>query len=602
MIELRDYQQNAVNACYDYLRSSDGNPCIVAPTGTGKSLIIAKITSDAATIWGGRVLILAHVKELLEQNAAKLQILAPHLDIGVYSAGLKRREGDNQVVVAGIQSVYKKAAELGRFDLVIVDEAHLIPPPSSSLDGGEGMYRSMLAELKLINPELRLIGLTATPYRLQGGLICSPENLLNEVCYEIGLKEMIQRGFLSPITARGTRDKADFASLHIRGGEFINSEVEHAMNVPTLVESNCAEIVERTRDRKSVLIFCAGVDHCREVAAKLAEISGEECAYLTGSTPASERAELIARFRGELSADDLMDAPRKPLKYLCNVGVLTTGFDAPNTDCVVMLKPTNSPGLLVQIAGRGLRLSPATGKTDCLFLDYGQNILRHGPLDMIQVKSGNTARTGKRPVAKECPECLAQIHAAYARCPHCGYEFPPNTRSGPDVDRVASGEEAISGVVSYQEYEVQSVRYEPHVKRGMENNPEVPRTVQVEYQLDLNNYKFEWLCPEHTGYARSKFEKWWSKYGALGCPAPDSVDEVIELANRGMIAKVLAIKVKHVSGERFDTVTELKCEARPVYVPEREPGADESADSDYAANSPADLGVKRDWADDGIPF
>ena len=195
-MQLRPYQQAAVDAVYEHLRSKETNPCVVLPTGTGKSLVLAQIAKDAVEKWNGRVLILAHVKELLEQNAYKIRKLCPELKIGIYSAGLKSRDTAEQVIVAGIQSVYNKACELDAFDLVIVDEAHLI---SSE---GDGMYRTFLADMKVINPHVRVIGLTATPFRLKGGLICKPENILNEICYEAGLKEMIQQGYLSPLISR----------------------------------------------------------------------------------------------------------------------------------------------------------------------------------------------------------------------------------------------------------------------------------------------------------------------------------------------------------------------------------------------------------------
>ena len=188
---LRPYQREAVEAVYNHLREKKNNPCVVLPTGTGKSLVIGQIAKDAVTLWNGRVLILAHVKELLEQNADKVRRLCPDLPIGIFSAGLNSRNTEEPVIVAGIQSVYNKAELLGSFDLIIVDEAHLIAPD------GDGMYRTFLQDMKGINPRVRLIGLTATPFRLKGGLICKPDNLLNEICYEANLKEMIQQGYLS---------------------------------------------------------------------------------------------------------------------------------------------------------------------------------------------------------------------------------------------------------------------------------------------------------------------------------------------------------------------------------------------------------------------
>lgn len=560
-MQLRPYQQAAVDAVYEHLRSKETNPCVVLPTGTGKSLVLAQIAKDAVEKWNGRVLILAHVKELLEQNADKIRKLCPELKIGIYSAGLRSRDTTEQVIVAGIQSMYNKACELDAFDLVVVDEAHAISGE------GDGMYRTFLADMKVINPHVRVIGLTATPFRLKGGLICKPENILNEICYEAGLKEMIQQGYLSPLISRAGRAEANLANLHIRGGEFISDEVAAAMDNDALVTSACREIVELTRDRKSVLIFTASVDHCKHVAEKIEAFSGKECAIVTGDTSPAERAEIIARFKGELIPADLFGTPKPPLKFLANVNVLTTGFDAPNTDYAVMLRPTNSPGLLIQCAGRGTRLSPETGKSSCLFLDYGGNILRHGPLDMIKVKEPGSGKGGDAP-AKKCPQCLALIHAGYTACPECGYVFPPKENND-KMTQTASSAGVISGQVDYTDYEVLDVYYCVHEKRGAD--PDAPKTMRVDYQVGFNEFKSEWVCPEHTGYARGKFEKWWHERAALGCPMPRSAREAVSLANKGLLAAPESISVKTIAGERFERVTGFRLKERPVM---REPGED----------------------------
>ena len=589
-MQLRPYQQAAVDAVYEHLRSKETNPCVVLPTGTGKSLVLAQIAKDAMEKWSGRVLILAHVKELLEQNADKIRKLCPELKIGIYSAGLRSRDTTEQVIVAGIQSVYNKACELDAFDLVIVDEAHAI---SSE---GDGMYRTFLADMKVINPHVRVIGLTATPFRLKGGLICKPENILNEICYEAGLKEMIQQGYLSPLISRAGRAEANLANLHIRGGEFISDEVAAAMDNDALVTSTCREIVELTRDRKSVLIFTASVDHCKHVAEKIQAFSGKECAIVTGETLPAERAEIIARFKGEFIPADLFGTPKPPLKFLANVNVLTTGFDAPNTDCVVMLRPTNSPGLLIQCAGRGTRLSPETGKSSCLFLDYEGNILRHGPLDMIKVKEPGSGKGGDAP-AKKCPQCLALIHAGYTACPECAYVFPPK-ESNDKMTQTASSAGVISGQADYTDYKVLDVYYCVHEKRGAD--PDAPKTMRVDYQVGFNEFKSEWVCPEHTGYARGKFEKWWNERAALGCPMPRSAREAVSLANEGLLAAPESITVKTVAGERFERVTGFRLKERPIM---REPGDDSDEIEEYHSNSHGDLGVAQDpdWEDE-IPF
>ena len=581
MIVPRPYQSEAVEAVYEHLRTKDNNPCVVLPTGTGKSLVLAQIAKDAVKKWNGRVLILAHVKELLEQNADKIRKLCPELKIGIYSAGLRSRDTKEQVIVAGIQSVYTKACELDAFDLVIVDEAHLI---SSE---GDGMYRSFLADMKVINPHVRVIGLTATPFRLKGGLICKPENILNEICYEAGLKEMIQQGYLSPLISRAGRAEANLENLHIRGGEFISDEVAAAMDNEALVTSACREIVDLTRDRKSVLIFTASVDHCKHVAEKIQAYSGKECAIVTGETSSAERADIIARFKGEKVPADLFGTPNPPLKFLANVNVLTTGFDAVNTDCVVLLRPTNSAGLLIQMVGRGTRLSPETAKENCLVLDFGGNIMRHGPVDMISV-TDRTPGNGEAP-AKKCPSCLALIHAAYQKCPECGHVFPPPQKS--KITEHASREGIISGETFYDDYKVQDVLYSIHEKRFAD--PDAPKTMRVDYQVGFNEFKSEWVCPEHTGYARGKFEKWWHERAALGCPMPRSAREAVSLANEGLLAAPESITVKTIAGERFERITGWRLKERPVMI---EPGENLEPDETWSS------GTSDDDFEDEVPF
>jgi DNA repair protein RadD len=519
----------------------------VLPTGTGKSLVIAQIATDAVSRWHGRVVVLAHVKELLEQNAEKIRKLCPNLKIGIYSAGLKSRDTKEDVIVAGIQSVHKRACELGAFDIAIIDEAHLIPPD------GEGMYREFLKDAKVVNPHIRLIGLTATPFRLRGGLICKPENMLNYVCYEAGLKEMIVQGYLSPLIPKSGSyvSSIDFESLHIRAGEFVADEVEVLMNNEKLVANACYEIVQLTKDRNAVLIFGVSISHCKKIKKYIEEYSHEECAIVTGDTPAGERATILDRIKGVEVAADLFGNKMPRLKYLVNVSVLTTGFDAPNIDCIAILRPTASAGLLLQMVGRGLRLSPATEKVNCLVLDYGNNILRHGPLDAIRVeeKEHKARQDGEKP-AKKCPQCNALIETARTICQYCGYVFPPKELKH---DETASEDGLLTGQVIVHDETVSRVNYIKWVKKDA--NQTKPPTLCIEYEIGFNKYFREWICPEHTGYARQKFEKWWEEHKVVPFdPVPDTVDEAIEMANNGILKYPVKITIRHVSGEKFDRI------------------------------------------------
>ena len=306
MLTLRPYQQEAIDALNTFLCSSELNPCVVLPTGAGKSLVMASAIDGWKRQYPPfKCVVLAHRKELVEQNYGEFMgIVGDELfggrgwKVGVYSAGLDSRETDAPVIVAGIQSVYNKIEAFRPFDLVMIDEVHMVPPD------GEGRYRTFLEAAKRANPRVRLVGWTATPYRTQGGLICKPENLLNEVCYEVGVKELINRGYISNITAKAGRHSPDTDGLHIRAGEFVAEDVEKLMGEDRLVSSACEEIVRLTKDRQACLVFCTSVAHCRKVASMIKKLSGEECAIVTGDTPADEREETIRRLRGETVKED----------------------------------------------------------------------------------------------------------------------------------------------------------------------------------------------------------------------------------------------------------------------------------------------------------
>ncbi len=575
-MDLRPYQREAVEAVYRHLRERDDNPCVVCPTGAGKSLIIAQICSDAVTLWSGRVLILAHVKELLEQAKDKLDQIAPDLHVGIYSAGLKRRDTAHLVIIAGIQSVHQRAEALGHFDLVVVDECHLIAPE------GDGMYRRLLADMKQINPNLRVIGLTATPFRMSSGPICvpPPDGILNAICYEISVRELIRDGYLSPLKSKAGRMKPDFQGLHVRAGEFIADEVEKLMDEDALVHSACREIVDnvRAQQRRACLVFAAGVEHGKHVARVIEQASGGECGFIDGQTPSLYRDQLIHRFReGDLT-------------YLVNVNVLTTGFDAPNVDCVALLRPTLSPGLYCQMLGRGFRL--CEGKTDCLVLDFGGNVLRHGPVDAIRVTDPSTKRNGMTPEApaKECPNCQALISAGYATCPDCGHVFPPPEKRRHDGEASAGG--LLSGEVTIQEYEVRRVFYGVHVKRDAP--ADAPRSMRVDYEIGFNDHKSEWICLEHSGYARQKAEAWWRARCVL--PAPTSVEEAVELASAGALAAPLSIKVRSVAGEKYDRIVDCELAAKPDPADLSLPEPRDEGEWDRSAPEPAPL------TDSEVPF
>lgn len=527
MLTLRPYQEAAKQAVYDYLRAHDNNPCVVIPTGGGKTPLLASICKDAVGLWNGRVLILAHVKELLQQAAVKLNRICPEVSFGIYSAGLKRRDTSEPVILAGIQSVYQRACDLDAFDLILVDEAHLIPPE------GDGRYLRFLHDAQVVNPNVRMIGFTATPFRLKTGMICAPEGILNRICYEVSVRELIRDSYLCPLITKAGRVKADVDCLHVRGGEYIAGEVEDLMDQDELVEAACREIIDQAHDRQSVLIFASGIEHGQHVARILKEQHDLECGFLSGKTPQNERDHLLDRFRDRC------------LKYVCNVNVLTTGFDAPGVDCIVLLRPTLSAGLYYQMVGRDFRLHP--DKQNCLVLDFGGNVLRHGPVDQIRVKERSAPVPGEAP-AKECPECHCIIAAGYARCPDCGFAFPPPEQQKHEAS--ATREAILSTEVKVTYEEVLEVHYRVHQKQG--SGEDAPQTLRVDYRLGPLQWLPEFVCLEHKGYARRKAVLWWNKRSRA--PVPDTAEEAVQLAHSGALAFVEMITVRRDPQKKYPEI------------------------------------------------
>lgn len=593
-MDLRWYQREAIEAIYRYLRERAGNPCAVLPTGAGKTPVLATLCRDAVINWNGRVLVLAHVKELLQQSVARIQALCPTIKVGLYSAGLKSRDTQYPIIVAGIQSVHDKASILGRFDLVIVDEAHLIP------DSGEGMYRSFLADLMEANPDIRVIGLTATPFRLDSGPICKPGGLLNDVCYEVGIRPLIAQGHLCKLVGKSGTQTVDTRLIKVVRGEFNPEQAAKAFS--SILDSAVQEIAEKTLNRKSVLIFCQSIEHAETVADKLREIQRKILGdAMQQMAPARSLFDLPPQptaddFTIAVAADYLeeqslpVDSLRYALynslgvaevygdtkqrgtileafkvgtvKYLVNVNVLTTGFDAPNVDCVVLLRSTVSAGLFYQMVGRGFRNHP--GKADCLILDYGQNLLRHGPVDLLTAKQAKAKRSaGDETPGKVCPECQTVNASGVRTCIDCGHSFVVNApEQGSTLDGEADDTEPVSNPVTIETHEVERVTYRVHRKKGADES--APKTMRVDYQIGLGSVISEWVCVEHDGFAYSKACIWWAKHCRF--PMPDTAVEAVQYAEHGLLANTLEIEIKKKRGEKFAEIVRHELEEKPTGI------------------------------------
>jgi len=511
-LSLRTYQRAAIDALYDYFAGATGNPLVVMPTGTGKSVVIAGFIREAIAAYADtRVLVLTHVKELIQQNFQALLRAWPEAPAGIYSAGLSRRDIHAQILFAGIQSIHRHAYKVQRCDLVLIDEAHLLGL------GDSGMYRSFLKQLDEINAGLlKVVGFTATPYRLDSGLLHEgKDRLFTDIAFEVPVLDMIRQGYLSPVVPKHTETQLDVAGVASRGGEFIAKDLEAAVDRDEVTQAAVAEIVEHGQGRGSWLVFCSGVAHARHVRDAIRE-HGISCETVTGDTPAPERDGILAAFK----------AGR--LRCVTNANVLTTGFDAPGVDLIALLRPTKSVGLYVQMVGRGTRL--AEGKDDCLVLDFAGNTARHGPIDMVDGRRKEPSGDGEAPI-KVCPECQTINHASARRCIECDHEFPPPVVK---VTSQAASNALLSTQIQASWCDVTGVSYSRHEKPGK------PTSLRVTYDCGLARHS-EWVCFEHTGYPREKAVGWWRRR-APDLPPPFTVDEALQ--HLDALRQPIAIQVR----------------------------------------------------------
>lgn len=529
MLVLRKYQREGVDSIMGYFEASEkpGNPLVVLPTASGKSLVMATFIQETLTEWPDiKILMLTHVKELIDQNEKELLGIWPEAPVGVYSAGLGRREINplfQRITIAGIQSVFKKTAEIGTFDLILVDECHLIPAK------GEGMYRSFLEAQAALNPFVKVIGFTATPYRLGTGLLTEGKNrIFEDICYEKNVGELVKEGYLAPLVSKGGVAKADMSTVKVRGGEYVPDQMAAAYDQEDLVKAAVDEICWYGEDRKSCLLFCASIEHaihCRdEVRSR-----GLTAEMICGDTPDDERDRILEGFKaGDPWA-------------VTNVGVLTTGFNYRGLDLIAILKSTKSTSLYVQILGRGMRTFP--GKENCLVLDFGGNVMEHGPIDKICITRGRDGRpmeAGKAP-AKECPECCSIVHAALLACPDCGYEWPKRELKH---ETHATDMNVMGTTTKF--YTVSSVEYRTHKKEGS------PDSVKVSYICGLAVFN-EWVCIEHRGYAQEKAWHWWTE--RVDNFMPTTTAEAVKILKERPPAMPTRLKVK--VGGKFPEIS--KC-------------------------------------------
>ena len=498
----RPYQSRTLDELWGWFTKHDGgNPIVEACVGAGKSLMIALLAQRADLEFPGtRILVLVHQKELLEQNLEQLVAVWPEANVGLYSAGAGRKDLGCQITYATIGSIWKDAHLLGRIDIVLADECHLINPKDT------GMWRGFLKDLAKYNPDTRCIGWTGTPFRGNGvWLTAGDDALFTNIATRVAMRELLDLGFLAPLVPATTVTRIDAHDVRTSGDDYVVSELAKVTDTAELVEATCDEIVQLAAERKRWLVFAVTIEHAEHVRDALRR-RGVVAEMVSAKTPKAERAQLIGDFR----------AGR--IRCLVNVAVLTPGFDVPELDFIALLRATKSPVLYVQIAGRGMRLAP--GKTDCLWADFTDTTTIMGPVDAVKGRLPMGGRKGEAPI-KLCPSCGSQNPASATECLDCGFLFP-------EPERIKHGATASAAAVLSSQQEtlfdtrtVTDVRYRLHAKPGS------PASLRVEYYDNLIRVASEWVCLGHEGFARKKAERWWTQRTTIDA-IPGDAEQALE--------------------------------------------------------------------------
>ena len=527
-MKLRDYQTDAVDAVFRYWREKEGTaPLVVAPTGSGKSLMIAAAISRSVGVdyfpptgWGRkstRVMLATHVKELVEQDVRALKGYDADLRdrIAIWSASLTKKERQKEThfpITAGtIQTIARRLKRITEpIDLLVVDEAHLIPTREQS------QYRKLIAHLRSLNPNLRMVGFTATPYRLDQGFLHHGQGAtFDGIANVVGMASLIGGGHLVPAKPRWEGAEIAGDKLRIRAGEYTAESQSEAMDLPRMVSDALKAGGGGQQGRW--LWFLPSVETAHSAALSLRQ-AGHRAATVHGAMPAAERDAAIDTFR------------RGEIEHLTNCALMTTGFDIPEIDRVVLARATKSTALYVQMVGRGLRPSP--GKDRCIVLDYGSNVMRHGPVDDPQPQTEKRGKKKAQSSMRKCVACHAFVPRLERVCPECGYVPEPKVRYFSALGKEAVMSLGADDDVPDNVWKVNSVDVRP----WNVNVPAKKPTVRVTYRCvpkgkaTMEKHFCEWLCPEH-GFSSFPFRKYARMWRAH---APGRPPEDVFLAAEGI--------------------------------------------------------------------
>ena len=389
--------------------SQHGNTLAVAPTGSGKTIMLSAVAGSLLAEPDAKACILAHRTELTGQNLAKFARVNPSLTTSVFDANEKSWRGHATFAMVQTLSRDNNLVQMPVLDLLVIDEAHHAASPS---------YRAVIDQVLSKNPKAGICGLTATPNRGDGkGL----REVFSNVSDQITLGEMIAAGHLVPprtfVVDLGTQDA--LRGVRRTASDFDMEEVAAILNTKPITESVISHWKEKARDRKTI-VFCSTVAHARNVTEAFVA-AGVSAVLIHGDLSDDERKSRLAEYE------------KGSAQVVVNVAVLTEGYDYTPTACVVLLRLSSYKSTLIQMVGRGLRTvdpeeHPGVIKTDCVVLDFGTATLMHGSLEQ-EVKLDGQLHQGEAPT-KDCPNCGAIVPLACMECPLCGHVWERIVGSG----------------------------------------------------------------------------------------------------------------------------------------------------------------------------
>ena len=474
--EFRQFQADASVALLKDIE--DYHPLVAIPTGAGKTIILTRfIYLYLEKYPTHKILVVSHTENILKQDHATLSNVFEGINIGLYSSGLKSYT-IRKITVAGIQSIFRKSELFSDFDIIVIDEAHLIQQKPNS------MYQKLFKGMK---SGYKRLGLSATIFRRQSGYLHEGEGaMFNKVSFDLSSSDafmsLIEDGYLCDMIAKSTNYEMDVKGVKTTAGDYNQKALVEKFDRPHITDRAVKELIKYGKNYKSWLIFAIDIKHADSIHRTLLGLGIKSMCLHSRSK--NERHSVTEAFK------------KRDIQALVSVGMVTTGFDAPNVDLICMLRPTKSPVLHIQMTGRGAR--PFPGKEHCLFLDFAGNTMRLGPINnVIVTKKG---KGNGKPPAKLCPDCGVIHHISVKVCNVCGhkFKFKQKITMKPWERDVLKRKEKV---IPPEWLTVDNITYLIHQKPGK------PDSLRVVYRCGLNQIN-EYICLDHTGYAKMVAENW----------------------------------------------------------------------------------------------